>query len=185
MCILRDKGQCAGACAVLDMVNAKGLRRRPIARRDARRQGGETMSISLWIAITGGAVLAAMLTGPAAAAPSFDCAKASNAIERAVCADEEFAAMDLELAGVYQRALIVVGRDTADGHQIVRDQRRWLTMDRNSCASIPESDYRFLQCIGNSYGRRIAELRALIERGGAADAASGDAGPSTRPATSR
>ncbi len=131
-------------------------------------------------AIILGMALAANACDAHAAGPSFDCGKASNAVERAVCAIAEFSALDLELAGLYQRALITFGERTPEGIRVLQDQRVWLTDDRDSCGTIPQSDYRFLQCIGNSYGRRIAELRAVLEDDASADEASG-----TMPGTGR
>lgn len=129
-------------------------------------------------AIILGIALAAIAGNAQAAGPSFDCGRVSNAVERAVCADAEFSALDLELAGLYQRALITVGERTPEGIRVLQDQRVWLTDDRDSCGTITPSDYRFLQCIGNAYGRRIAELRAVLDA--SADEASG-----TMPGTGR
>ncbi len=136
---------------------------------------GVSMKSSLILTV---AVTAAFGSLSEAAGPSFECGKESNAVERAVCADAEFSALDLELAGLYQRALITVGERTPEGIRVLQGQRAWLSDDRDACGTIPESDYRFLQCIGNAYGRRIAELHAVLEEGGSADDES-DTAPGT------
>ena len=47
------------------------------------------------------AVLALLWPGLALAQPSFDCAKASTPVERAICGSTKLAAADRELATVY------------------------------------------------------------------------------------
>ena len=58
------------------------------------------------------------------AQPSFDCAKASNAVERAICTDPNLAALDVEMATLYSAA-----RGAAQGsaaEKLVAAQRAWM-----------------------------------------------------------
>lgn len=105
---------------------------------------------------------ASLLSTPASAGPSFDCRRASTAVEQAVCDNPEYAAFDLELAGLYQRALLNLDPRSPEARNLKDSQRAWIA-DRDDCGTIPRSDYRFDQCIGNAYGRRIGELRAMLE----------------------
>jgi uncharacterized protein len=50
-------------------------------------------------------LLVLLVASPAvAAAPSFDCKRASNTVERIVCEDEALSALDRSLAGAYANA---------------------------------------------------------------------------------
>lgn len=64
------------------------------------------------------------LAMPQAAAPSFDCARASTPVERAICADRRLAAQDRQVADAYarvRRSLSPAARDA-----LARDQRWYL-----------------------------------------------------------
>ena len=77
-----------------------------------------------------------------AQAASFDCKKAGNNIERAICQDPEISMLDEELSKVYK---IVRMKEK----EVVKEQRAWLKI-RNKCADSA--------CLKRIYSERIAEL---------------------------
>jgi len=101
--------------------------------------------------------LALLVFAPAIAAaqPSFDCAKASTDVERAICGDAKLAAADRELAGVYG-ALLGKLPGPAKEH-LTNDQQRWLGNRGRSCTA------ELAWCLGNRYRQRIATLKAAGE----------------------
>ncbi|WP_404404124.1 lysozyme inhibitor LprI family protein [Pelagibacterium halotolerans] len=91
--------------------------------------------------------LLAILAGPAAA-QSFDCAKASDATETAVCNSDLLSAFDTELAHVYRAAL---SANNGEGASNLRTaQHQWIAQ-RNACGSDAA-------CIGKAYRERIGSL---------------------------
>ncbi|MET3494343.1 lysozyme inhibitor LprI family protein [Variovorax boronicumulans] len=88
-------------------------------------------------------------TGLATAA-SFDCAKAGNATEKAICADPGLSRQDEALAALYLRQL-----ETPDAGQwaafLRRDQRDWIAVRNRECKGDT-------QCLKQDYERRIAFL---------------------------
>ena len=81
--------------------------------------------------------------------PSFDCAKAGNATEHAICAEPALALADLRLSDAYRCAI-----NHADGGAALLkpSQLAWVRQ-RNSCGN----DAR---CIEQSYEKRLNELNA-------------------------
>lgn len=106
------------------------------------------------------AVLLAPFTAPAVAqsvsqsGPSFDCSKAGNQVERAICADPDLAVLDRELAAVYGAAQAGPDMDQARQSELTARQRTWLG-SRNGCAQSAELS----ACVTASYGQRILELK--------------------------
>ena len=82
-------------------------------------------------------------------APSFSCAKASNAVERAVCADPGLAELDVLVAAEYKKALGL----TADKAALRANQRQWLRQMHSQCAKAG------FQCIQHYYGMRLSQLQ--------------------------
>jgi len=82
------------------------------------------------------------------AGPSFNCAKASNAVERTVCAEPALADLDLRVAEEYKRAL---GLHT-DKEALKANQRQWLREMHNQCATAPSP------CAQKYYKVRLAQL---------------------------
>jgi uncharacterized protein YecT (DUF1311 family) len=103
---------------------------------------------------------AAIGTLPASAqsGPSFDCAKASTAIERAICAKPELARADRTMDTAY-RALLAKLTDPAKEH-LVKDQARWIASRNTACNGVIEEVAR---CIAQRYKTRTENLRALGE----------------------
>ena len=88
-----------------------------------------------------------------AATPSFDCTKAESSVEKLVCADEDLAKLDREVA-----RLFVLARDGLRGNsrlpELIGTQRGWIRA-RNDCWK--QTDARV--CVVESYANRIEELR--------------------------
>ena len=82
-------------------------------------------------------------------APSFNCAKASNAVEHAICADPFLAAMDVSMAADYKKALKAVTNRTT----LRAEQRQWLRQMHSQCSNAAP------QCIQQHYGTRSVQLR--------------------------
>lgn len=82
-----------------------------------------------------------------AGAAGFDCAQASSAVERTVCADPRLSLLDETLAVEFRNLLGVV----ADPAALRERQRAWLA-ERDACADE--------QCLERLYERRVAALRA-------------------------
>ncbi|WP_439617738.1 caspase family protein [Shinella sp.] len=96
-------------------------------------------------------VLVLLGAGSASAQPSFDCAKASNAVEHAICGDPTLAALDAEMAAVYSQQ-----RSAAEGkaaEKLVADQRAWMRK-RSRCRGDTT-------CLATQMRERIAELRQM------------------------
>jgi uncharacterized protein len=82
------------------------------------------------------------------AAPSFSCAKASNAVERAVCADSALAELDVRVAAEYKKALAL----HTDKAALRDNQKQWLREMHRQCASAPA------QCAHKFYRVRLDQL---------------------------
>lgn len=114
------------------------------------------------------AVVAAVGAAPALAAdPSFDCAAAESAAERAICADSGLAALDRRLAEVW-RAALTVAEDVADAEtalpRLRAEQRGWIK-GRDECWKAEDG---VDACVERRYRDRIAELQAewmLVDAG--------------------
>jgi len=76
--------------------------------------------------------------------PSFDCAKASSAAEKAICEDDQLKMMDRVLARIYRAAR------QKGGKTIALAQRAWIGQ-RNACGE----DFT---CLYKTYVRRIYDL---------------------------
>lgn len=87
---------------------------------------------------------------------SFDCAKASNAIERTICAKPELAKADRDLATTYA-ALATKLSGPAKEH-LVKSQVTWISTRNKACAGGTEEIAR---CLRDRYSSRIGTLRAL------------------------
>ena len=105
--------------------------------------------------------------------PSFDCNKMDSSAEEAVCASEDLAALDLELARLYGLALKGPHMTAERKATLKAKQRGWIK-GRNDCW---KASIGLEACIAGSYVMRIDEIRT-----GYADARSDDkSGASTGP----
>jgi uncharacterized protein len=81
--------------------------------------------------------------------PSFDCARASSEVERAICADPRLARADAELARVYRRTLADLDAPAAAA---LRDEQRWFLQLRDArYADAPTAE-------------KATELRATLDQ---------------------
>ena len=96
------------------------------------------------------ALIACFASAPAIAA-SFDCAKAGDRVEKAICADAQISDLDDMLGRYYHGALAALQENAAC---LKGDQQEWLRTKRNACGEKPE-------CLKTVYLERLAELRAL------------------------
>jgi uncharacterized protein len=88
----------------------------------------------------------------AGSGPSFDCAKASSAVEKAVCADAGLSALDRTLGDAYAKAMREWPEPTRVKQRAA--QRAWVTQ-RNGCAKA--SDVK--ACLDGVYRRRTIEIQ--------------------------
>lgn len=95
-------------------------------------------------------------SSPIAAQPSFDCAKASNRVERLICGDEELARLDVKLLEIYNLAKDEHPRshdgDTGkSSFPLGADQTRWRTKVRDACKDVA--------CLKTAYEHRAIEIK--------------------------
>jgi uncharacterized protein len=87
---------------------------------------------------------------------SFDCRRASNAVERAICNDSALAALDRQLGNVYQQSLDRARVDSGPGgvDDLQREERQWVAR-RNNCGG-----RNIRNCLTDAYQYRTAYLQA-------------------------
>ena len=87
--------------------------------------------------------------------PSFDCAKATNSVEHAICANPVLAELDVTVAADYKKVLSAVAKK-----EILRaEQRQWLHQMHTQCAAAAD-----FQCIQQHYNKRLTQLRAYTSK---------------------
>ena len=89
---------------------------------------------------------------PVTATPSFNCAQARTAGERAVCSDPGLARLDRAMTAEYGRAVSV---STPDMREVLRQTAHRFYAYRDRCAD--------RQCIADAYADRIREIRDIVE----------------------
>jgi uncharacterized protein len=92
-----------------------------------------------------------MIPTLSSAAASFDCTKASTAIEKLICGSPQISRLDEELSVAYKEA----ATQTRDRDPLVIDQKRWLKNERGLC--------RDENCLKMVYQERIIELKRWNE----------------------
>ena len=96
------------------------------------------------------AALCFIAAGPWASAASFDCSKAGNATEKAICADAGLSRQDEAMAALYKRQAEMPG--TGQWPAILKqDQRDWIAVRNRECKANTE-------CLKQDYERRISYL---------------------------
>jgi len=106
------------------------------------------------------AALCLPAAGHAAEQASFDCTKASTAIEKAICADPALAAADRKLAETYQAASAKL---SDEGRSALRDeQRQWLKRLRLVCGEATPVG----ACVVDGYRTRQKDLETVTTRYG-------------------
>lgn len=119
----------------------------------------------------------AWFANPAAAqgaGPGFDCRKATQQIERAICSWDTVAAVDRQMADAY-KAAVAAQSDAASLATVQADQRRWLgernrrcalntvTPDPSSEEGLSPKQQGQLMCLQEIYPPRIAQLKDIAE----------------------
>jgi uncharacterized protein len=90
--------------------------------------------------------------------PSFDCGKADNAIDRAICKSDELAKADREMVAAYKALLDKLNGAAKD--ELVKDQVRWIGNRNRACRADPDS---VENCLKNRYMARIKNLQAYAQ----------------------
>jgi uncharacterized protein len=88
--------------------------------------------------------------------PSFDCSKASNAIERTICKEPDLVTADRDLAAAY--AALAGRLGAAAKEHLAKDQVRWIVARNRDCAAEPDD---LAGCLKNRYGARLGALKAV------------------------
>lgn len=90
--------------------------------------------------------------------PSFDCAKPTTAVEEAICASPDLAALDVELAAFYEQALAVADGLAAEiegaPDKLRAAQRDWIAR-RDGCSDTEDVD----GCVADAYRDRLAVIK--------------------------
>lgn len=86
--------------------------------------------------------------------PSFDCGRATLRVEQMVCASDELAMLDRQLATSFENAMAAVGPEASALRQ---DQISWINQVNTSCGDP--------QCIGQALRDRTQVLDAVTEIG--------------------
>jgi len=86
-------------------------------------------------------------------ATSYDCAKATKELDRAICYSPGVAALDVELGQVYRAALQKLPAERKQ--ELQNQQREWLARREKQCTI-----YKWwVECLKDLYTQRIAELK--------------------------
>ena len=126
-----------------------------LARAPESESGAPEMNAVATGADVAAAESANVTPGPATSAPgrpSFDCANAASSGEAAVCADSGLAALDVNMAAQYRRALTTASPTQLQQLKSTRD--RFLAY-RDRCPS--------RQCMADAYVGRMREIRDIME----------------------
>lgn len=92
----------------------------------------------------------------AAPTPSFLCSQASTWVEKAICASEPLANLDMELATVYARLLRA---DTSSSRQsLSKEQGQWWA-GRSNCQRATDP----IECLSKAYALRITTLKSRAD----------------------
>jgi uncharacterized protein len=99
----------------------------------------------------------APLAAAAQGGPSFDCAKASNGAERAICKDADLSKADRELSRLYVAMLAELSGPAKES--LEKSQVRWIVARNRAC--VPNDDPDIMErCLKTRYADRIADLKA-------------------------
>ncbi|MBV8406429.1 MAG: DUF4163 domain-containing protein [Alphaproteobacteria bacterium] len=106
-------------------------------------------------------VLVLCAAGPALAqgsGASFDCAKASTAIERTICKEPELAKADRDMAAAFTSLEAKLSGPAKEA--LLKDQQHWIADRNRGCAADTDG---IVPCLKVRYAARLANLRALGE----------------------
>lgn len=95
--------------------------------------------------------------GTPAVAASFDCRKASSAVEKAICASPELSGLDSALGAYYRQAMASLAPASRDA--LRSGQKTWL-QTRNACAAVPD---KLAGCLQPLLSQRVVEVGKLTQ----------------------
>ena len=107
-----------------------------------------------WTAIFPELLLAGLATAPASRAASFDCGRAKQPAEKAICADRGLSELDVQMAAIYAVRLkipMLMGERGA-----AQDEQRVFLQGRATCGAN-------VACLRTAYTQRIAALNQIID----------------------
>jgi uncharacterized protein len=93
-------------------------------------------------------------------APSFNCAKATAAIEKSICSSSALAGADADLALLFAKV-----RDRIDGQRrasLLTGQRNWLELREVACPAGKIAAAELEDCLQRLYSRRLVELNRQV-----------------------
>jgi uncharacterized protein YecT (DUF1311 family) len=127
-----------------------------------------TMKVGMRLVLCLGASASVLVPDLArSATPPVSCKKASTAVERTICDSPELAAMDREIAALYDRGLAALS--VQDRHKLVQGQLAFLKQ-RTGCAwaahhsAHPGSAVD--ECVRDKMETRVRALRTVVDHGG-------------------
>lgn len=97
------------------------------------------------------------VSGNAGADPSFDCAKASQKIEKIICQSEKLSRQDLKLDSLYKEVMSGLTPDVQ--LEIRKEQRQWLRNRNQTCQLYQDGAE---SCLLEAYRERNSELSQLL-----------------------
>jgi uncharacterized protein YecT (DUF1311 family) len=109
----------------------------------------KSVSVPAEVALAGTAPPTHPPAGPIQA--SFDCSKASTAVEGMICGNAELAALDIRLAAAYKS----LRNDAPDKAALKQEQVAWIKQ-RNAC--------RVTDCLISSYSERAEAMESALTR---------------------
>ncbi|RJF97834.1 MliC family protein [Noviherbaspirillum saxi] len=87
--------------------------------------------------------------------PSFDCEKATNAVEKLVCTNKALAALDKSVADEYRLGVSASSEWTDSDKEAERQRQRGWIKARNACSKETKMD----NCVTAAYQKRLIELQ--------------------------
>lgn len=124
---------------------------REAARNAYARANGQAPAAPAAADMTDAAVDAPAAPQAAVAGPSFDCAKATTPVEKAICDSPRLSELDRRMSTMYQELMSVY----EDKPALSKDQVSWLRNQRNACSDA--------ECIAVAYETRIADLEPVYQ----------------------
>ncbi|MGP8271800.1 MAG: DUF3298 domain-containing protein [Terracidiphilus sp.] len=96
--------------------------------------------------------------------PSFDCTKASNVVEKTICASSTLSQMDRKLSESYRASLALLSEEGKVSFQ--NGQRQWIKVTREVCDRTPFPKLPYMptteQCIEKHYRERLEQLQDAV-----------------------
>src|SRR4029077_13711617 len=113
-----------------------------------------------WLGRVLPAVALCTVSAAAPPRPSFDCAKASSAVDRLICSDEGLARLDRALAERYEELHRTV---SPGGFAVLRKGQLGWQAARKDCVAKDKSRDQAVACLGEAYANRTNELASQFK----------------------